>query len=103
MYLINESQADWFIRDVIRGDEPRSSSDGVHLLRVGDWKLRSRDGLAVGMLLTLYSSKYGATDLRVVSVTAGTALIENDYGDPPLTKGTRVYSRIPDTVETRGR
>jgi len=54
------------------------------------------------MLLTLFSSKYGATDLRVVSVTAGTAVIENAYGDPPLTKGTRVYSRIPDTVETRG-
>lgn len=141
LYLVEDSQADWFIRDVIRGDEPRSSSDGIHLLRVGDWKLRvsgrpevpedwkkkfppdnfrtrvarqlayhkaeidagSRDGLAVGMLLTLYSSKYGATDLRVVSVTAGTALIENDYGDPPLTKGTRVYSRIPDTVEARGR
>jgi len=141
LYLIEDSNADSFIRDVIRGDEPRSSGDGIHLLRVGDWKVRvsgrpevpedwkkvfppdnfktrvarqlayhraeidagSGHGLATGMLLTLYSSKYGATDLRVVSVTAGTAVIENAYGDPPLTKGTRVYSRIPDTVEAGGR
>jgi hypothetical protein len=140
-YLIQDNQADWFIRDVVRGSEPRLSGDGVHLLRVGDWKVRvwsrpevpedwkksfppdnfsmrvarqleyhraeidagSRNGLAAGMLLTLFSSKYGATDLRGVSVTADTAVIENAYGDPPLTKGTRVYSRIPDTVETRGR
>jgi hypothetical protein len=136
LYLIEDSDADQFIRDVVRGYEPRASSEGSHLLRVGDSKVRvwgrpevpeawqkefppdnfstrvarqlayhraeidagSRDGLAAGMLLTLYSHKHGATDLRVVSVTAGTAVIENKYGDPPLTKGTRVYSRIPDTL-----
>ena len=141
LYLIEDYRAGTFVRDVIRGYEPRLSGDGIHLLRVGDWKLRvsgrpevpedwkkrfppehfrtlvarqlayhcaeidagSRNGLAAGMLLTLFSSKYGATDLRVVSVTAGAAVIENDYGDPPLTKGTRVYSRVPETVEIRGR
>ncbi|MEO8361926.1 MAG: hypothetical protein ABI672_17970 [Vicinamibacteria bacterium] len=54
----------------------------------------SRQGLAPGMLLTLFSGKYGATDLRVIGVTAGTAVVENAYGDPPLTKGTRVVSRL---------
>lgn len=126
-YLITDAQSARFVRDVVRGDEPRFAEDGLHLLRAGDWKIRvsgrpevpedwkkrfppdhfatritrqltyhraeigagSRQGLAPGMLLTLFSEKFGATDLDVVSVTAGTAVIENPYGDPPLTKGTR--------------
>jgi hypothetical protein len=46
-----------------------------------------------GMLLILVSKKYGPTDVRVVSVTAGSSIVENNYGDPALVIGSRVTSR----------
>ena len=132
LYLIDTSRGGQFVRDVVRGDEPRRTERGVHLLRAGDWMVPapgrpevpedwkkefppdhfetriarqiayhraeipagSLQGLAPGMLLTLFSDKYGATDVRVISVRAGASIIENPYGGPPLTKGTRVVSRI---------
>jgi hypothetical protein len=50
-------------------------------------------GVAAEMRLMLVSRKYGSNEVRVVSVTANTAVIENDYGDPPLSKGVRVTSK----------
>jgi hypothetical protein len=52
-------------------------------------------GLHPGQLLSLVSKQYGPSDVRVVSVTAESSTIENDYGDPPLLVGWRVTSRGP--------
>jgi hypothetical protein len=53
----------------------------------------SKGSVNPGLVLTLVSKKYGWTDVRVVSVTAHSSIIENDYGDPPLLAGGRVTSR----------
>jgi hypothetical protein len=55
----------------------------------------SKQGLTPGILLGLVSKKYGPSDVRVVSVTADSSIIENDHGDPPLLVGWRVTSRAP--------
>ena len=55
----------------------------------------SKQGLHPGILLALVSKKYGPSDVKVVSVTVDSSIIENDYGDPPLLVGWRVTSRAP--------
>ncbi len=53
----------------------------------------SNEHLHPGLLLNLVSNKYGPSDVRVVSVRAGSSTIENDYGDPPMEMARRVTSK----------
>jgi hypothetical protein len=78
----------WLLRAPIEGRITRALARHRAEIDVG-----SKRSVSPGLVLTLVSKKYGWTDVRVVSVTAGSSVIENDYGDPPLLVGWRVTSR----------
>ena len=78
----------WLLRSPVEGRITRALARHRAEIDVG-----SKHSISLGLMLTLVSKKYGWTDVRVVSVAAGSSIIENDYGDPPLLVGGRVTSR----------
>ncbi len=78
----------WLIESVIEARITRSLAR--HRAEIG---VGSRQRVSVGLILRAVSSKYGWTDVSVVSVSPNSSVIENAYGDQPLLKGLRISSR----------